>query len=987
MSTKKYCSKCGREAYERVRATVDLKTGEPIRSLALVFFALLLSVCLGLLAAILGVMAIRALFSQVPGAAGTIFLGAMFLFSLAGALGRWGVKMISMHKKGNIGTYILFECPNCDIDWKEWQEGVQAYEGIEQDWHLHTISTEKENRKRRLEAIRALGEASNEKSVEPLIAILNDRSLGTAYEQEAAAESLGAIGDTRAVEPLMEALKAPGLEQGSVRYAAAKSLGCLGDTKAAAVLIQSLEDKDWRLREIAAMSLGRISDPSVVEPLSKAMNDENDRVRIAAQNSLEALPKLATHLEETKTVSSKLERSIEKGTEMPKTMQPPASSLEGSMADYSYVTDKERVQTARKVGRIQWVAGSVIILAAVAIIWLVSSGGKSKEMAHAPQGNARLLTLTPLQKVPFAPTLTSTILPTEIPPVASGEWFVYSSTMDDDDGDDTSENDIYFARLDGSELRRLTDYDGDDYEPDLSPDGKKVLFVSGSKGDIYVINVDGSGLTRLTDDPANDIDPAWSPDGTEVVFISDRDGVSQIYTMKADGLSVIRLTKDNVEHREPQWSPDGTKIVYAAFQEKLQYDIYVMDADGSNQRKVIGDSNLNVSPAWSPDGSRIAYTSWSMENIDKNSSWSIFSTTGERIYLLALARGALEKLTGSIRIIAFDGTNMRQLTEDGVNSWSPCWSSDGNKIIFVAESDDRSKIFMMNADGTEKISLTTSDGSDYSPDYFDSSLAHLTPIPPTATKVPPTMEPLIIIRLSKSSMSNPIQLEVIKGKYKLVSGTELWEGSSISVREDWMTFPAGLTIQVGEGGVSLKGKRYSSGTMLVVDGQGNLVETASEVNPGLTLPSLDILGCNPVSKCPDSAVSIRSFFGEDEELQYNTEYPVSVPMDAEVGFFTGWCTLEQGMLEENLKHIEFVFTVDGVSFIDQLKPRTYTVQDQADSTKLNYCQSVNGVVSGWQKDHIHRIAFGMKYEEAIFDGWDTYQPGDYTRIYLISAEP
>jgi len=165
------------------------------------------------------------------------------------------------------------------------------------------------------------------------------------------------------------------------------------------------------------------------------------------------------------------------------------------------------------------------------------------------------------------------------------------------------------------------------------------------------------------------------------------------------------------------------------------------------------------------------------------------------------------------------------------------------------------------------------------------------------------------------------------------------------------------------------------------------LESASEVDPELTLQPLDILGCNPVSECPDSSVSISSFFREDEELEYNTEYPVSVPMDAEVGFFTGWCTLEQEMLDENLEHIEFVFAVDGVSFIEQLKPRTYAVQDQADSTKLNYCHSVNGVVSNWQKDQAYRIVFGIKYEEAIFDGWDTYEPGDYTRIYLISAEP
>lgn len=261
-----------------------------------------------------------------------------------------------------------------------------------------------------------------------------------------------------------------------------------------------------------------------------------------------------------------------------------------------------------------------------------------------------------------------------------------------------------------------------------------------------------------------------------------------------------------------------------------------------------------------------------------------------------------------------------------------------------------------------------------------------TQILPTVTKAPPTMEPSIIILLSKSSMSNPIQLDVIKGKYKLVSGTELWEGSSISVQEDWMTFPAGLEIQVGDGGVTLKGKKYPSGSILFVNEQENLVEISGETYTEPSKLPLDILGCNPVSECPDSAISIWSFFGEDEELEYNTEYPVSVPVNAEVGFFTGWCTLEQEMLEENLKHIEFVFTLDGVSFIDQLKPRTYTVQDETDSTKLNYCHSVNGVVSGWQKDQTYQIVFGMKYTDTIFDGWDTYEPGDYTRIYLISVE-
>jgi len=508
-----------------------------------------------------------------------------------------------------------------------------------------------------------------------------------------------------------------------------------------------------------------------------------------------------------------------------------------------------------------------------------------------------IATVTPM--VTMGPTLTPTLLPTETPIPASGEWFVFASTKDDDDGDDTSETDIYIARLDGSEIYRLTDADGNDYAPKLSPDERKVLFVSGSKGDIYTINADGTDLTRLTDDPATDKDPSWSPDGSKIVFVSDRDGDDQIYIMNADGSAINRLTDDEADYHDPAWSPDGTKIAYAVFQKGVGYDIYVMDADGGNQLVVISDSNFNVSPTWSSDGNFLAYTSWSTENIDKNQSLTILTLTNSE-EILILSPDKIEELISSIRVIKLDGSGMKQLTEKGVSSWSPSWSPDGGKIIFTAKSDSKSKIFIMSADGTGKTPLTSGEGSDYSPDFADSHLTHIVSLPPISS-------------------------------------------------------PA--------------------------------TSTTTEAYPGSTSPRLDILGCNPVSECPDSAVSIRSFFGENEILQYNTEYPVSVSLDTEVRFYIGWCTLEQEMLDDNLQHIEFVFSVDGTSFIDQFKTNTYTVQDDTDSTKLNYCHSVGGVISGWQKDQDYQIVFGMIFTDTIFDGWDTYEPGDYTRIYLISVKP
>ena len=59
---------------------------------------------------------------------------------------------------------------------------------------------------------------------------------------------------------------------------------------------------------------------------------------------------------------------------------------------------------------------------------------------------------------------------------------------------------IYTARADGSDLRRLTTNDAYDAEATVSPDGKRVVFTSTRDGDIelYSMNVDGSDVRRIT---------------------------------------------------------------------------------------------------------------------------------------------------------------------------------------------------------------------------------------------------------------------------------------------------------------------------------------------------------------------------------------------------------------------------------------------------------------------------------------------------------
>jgi Tol biopolymer transport system component len=95
---------------------------------------------------------------------------------------------------------------------------------------------------------------------------------------------------------------------------------------------------------------------------------------------------------------------------------------------------------------------------------------------------------------------------------------------------------------DGSYPRQVA-AGGNETNPEASPDGGQVAFMSQRDGnwEVYVVNLDGSGLTRLTRDPANDGLPAWSPNGRYLAFVSDRDGSWAVWAIRPDGSGQRRL--------------------------------------------------------------------------------------------------------------------------------------------------------------------------------------------------------------------------------------------------------------------------------------------------------------------------------------------------------------------------------------------------------------------------------------------------------------
>jgi TolB protein len=96
---------------------------------------------------------------------------------------------------------------------------------------------------------------------------------------------------------------------------------------------------------------------------------------------------------------------------------------------------------------------------------------------------------------------------------------------------------------DGSQLRQLTSWRGEDGWPAWSPDGKAIVFTSthnagGTGHTLYVMKADGSRKRRLVRGVSGEF-PVWSPDGKLIMFSGDRPGAASdeghLWVVRRDG--------------------------------------------------------------------------------------------------------------------------------------------------------------------------------------------------------------------------------------------------------------------------------------------------------------------------------------------------------------------------------------------------------------------------------------------------------------------
>ncbi|MBX7185286.1 MAG: gamma-glutamyltransferase [Vicinamibacteria bacterium] len=164
---------------------------------------------------------------------------------------------------------------------------------------------------------------------------------------------------------------------------------------------------------------------------------------------------------------------------------------------------------------------------------------------------------------------------------------------------------LFVIAADGRRGRLLTDgsVPGDETGPSLSL--AQVFFAIGSDddADIFRVPLAGGAPVRLTRNAARDRSPAVSPDGKRIAFVSDRSGGDDIWVMAADQPfgEARRVTFNDGEDSDPAWSPDGRRIAHATIQSNERW-VAVVDAKGGERQLIRRGA---TSPAWSSDGATI----------------------------------------------------------------------------------------------------------------------------------------------------------------------------------------------------------------------------------------------------------------------------------------------------------------------------------------------------------------------------------------------
>ncbi len=248
---------------------------------------------------------------------------------------------------------------------------------------------------------------------------------------------------------------------------------------------------------------------------------------------------------------------------------------------------------------------------------------------------------------------------------------------------------VYLTDILGTHFRQITRHKHLTVSPRFVPGSTFLTYTSYHTGNqnLYITDLRQSKTTQvLSRRKGLNLAPAWSSDGRYMVVTLSTNGNPDLFLMDSKGKIIEQLTSRAGINVSPTWSPDGNFLVFVS-DRSGKPQLYLMDMRTRKVNRLTYEGSENAEPSWSPTEDLIVYSSL------RNGVYQLFT---------------LNPLRNDTPV---------QLTDDLSYHESPCWSPDGNQIIFSKRDGKKNQIYGIMKNGTFQRRLFTLPGSQNYPQW------------------------------------------------------------------------------------------------------------------------------------------------------------------------------------------------------------------------------------------------------------------------------